>query len=60
MPTPNYSFEKRQRELAAKRKKQEKALKKAAAADAKAAVAVTPVNQGGGELPTGAAPPEPG
>lgn len=31
MPTPNYSFEKRQRELAAKKKKEEKAQKKAAA-----------------------------
>lgn len=29
MPKPNYSFEKRQRELEKKRKKEEKALRKA-------------------------------
>jgi len=34
MPTPNYSFEKRQRELAKKKKKEEKDAKKRAERDA--------------------------
>ena len=34
MAKPNYSFEKRQRELAKKRKKEEKAAKKAAGGEA--------------------------
>jgi hypothetical protein len=52
---PNYSFEKRQRELAKKRKKEEKAARKAnpgqpepgeAAADAEAGAPATPPAEG--------------
>lgn len=37
MPTPNYSFEKRQRELAKRKKKAEKAARRQASRDAAAA-----------------------
>lgn len=45
MAKPNYSFEKRQRELAKKKKKEEKRLQKAAAAGKADEVEATPENE---------------
>jgi hypothetical protein len=56
MAKPNYGFEKRQRELAKKRKKEEKALKKASPGDGTANDAV----QGDGALGENAQPMPPG
>ena len=50
MPTPNYRFDKRQRELAKQKKKEEKRLKK------EARKAVTPPDAESGSTP-GSAPP---
>ena len=49
MAKPNYAFEKRQRELAKKQKKEEKAREKAERKDA----TVRPSEQGPGGSPTG-------
>ena len=50
MATPNYSYEKRQRELAKKRKKEEKAARKAAG--------LPPLPEHGDEAEAGDAPAE--
>jgi hypothetical protein len=47
MAKPNYGFEKRQRELAKKRKKEEKALKKASPGDDNDKVSPMPPAEGG-------------
>lgn len=62
MAKPNYSFEKRQRELAKKRKKEEKAAKKASggpgdAMDPNEAAASLPAREDG--PPAEEAPPQP-
>lgn len=59
MATPNYSYEKRQRELAKKRKKEEKAARKASGTS-RPSDAGTPEAEGearAGETPPGETPP---
>lgn len=54
MAKPNYSFEKRQRDLAKQRKKEEKRLRKAGKTDVPGDIASSP------ELPSESEPGEPG
>jgi len=57
MAKPNYSFEKRQRELAKKKKKEEKAREKAERKSGPGQATDAPE---GNVEPAGSAPPEPG
>ena len=59
MPTPNYRFDKRQRELARQKKQEEKRLKKEARKAAEAAANVEPGPAPAAGVPDPAAPKQP-